>query len=121
MQTVKLTETLFEMRDAEGAPRARIEYGPQLRTEIATKELLSNEVTAEHYQVNKPDKLGKPIKIGEPMNFLDWKNRATWVWHVYEYAQEDWAGPQASWRRRGFYADKIQAAIEAALIARGPK
>lgn len=71
----------------------RIEPGPVLKRAEATKELLSNDVTADHYvgprkatqdeiadpnvltigdQVFRVDAEGKPIQLGEEIAYLDW-------------------------------------------------
>lgn len=76
----------------------RIEPGPMLKTSTATEALLSNEVTAAHYQASRPatedeiadpeiattadgtrifiDARSKPIVLGEPMAYLDWNGHA---------------------------------------------
>lgn len=66
--------------------RVRIEAGPVRRNAVATAELLSDEVTASHYQVGKPDAFGKPIKLGEKMDYIDWKAPER-VFYVYELAE----------------------------------
>lgn len=60
----------------------RIERGPARKQAIATPELLSDDVTARHYQEGAKDALGKPIKIGDRMDYLDWKG--AYVWYVYK-------------------------------------
>lgn len=53
--------------------RIRIEAGPRRVTGVATEELLSDSVTAKHYQVGRPDALGKQIVLGQEMTYLDWR------------------------------------------------
>jgi hypothetical protein len=48
-----------------------IEQSAKRRREIATEELLSNDVTAGYYLVGRPDALGKIIELGSPMDFID--------------------------------------------------
>ena len=48
-------------------PNYRAELGPRTKTEIATEELLHNDVTASHYVVGGMDAVCKPIVLGEPM------------------------------------------------------
>lgn len=50
----------------------RIEPAPKRVTAIATEELLSDAITAAHYQVGQPDAFGKPIALGEEMTYLCW-------------------------------------------------
>lgn len=52
--------------------KVRIERGPKTLTATATKELLDNSKTKEHYQVGSMDALGKVIVLGEPMVYHDW-------------------------------------------------
>lgn len=82
-------------QDVAGA--IRIEAGPVRRQAVATEALLSEEVTAGHYQVGRPDSMGKPIVLGEPMNYIDWKG-AEVAWYVYRHDGERYqpAGVEAS-------------------------
>jgi hypothetical protein len=69
--------------------RVRIEHGPTLVKATATKELLDNSVTAEHYQPGAFDALAKPIVLGEEMHYLDLVGRAQGTegstsWYVYQ-------------------------------------
>lgn len=52
--------------------KIRIEPCPKRVTEIATEELLSDTLTAAHYQVGGTDASGRPIVLGEPMTYLCW-------------------------------------------------
>jgi hypothetical protein len=68
--------------------RVRIEAGPTLNKATATKELLDNTVTAEHYQPEAFDAMGKPIVLGEEMHYLDWVGHTQGTegstsWYVY--------------------------------------
>lgn len=68
--------------------KVRIEPGPVKKRAVATAELLSDAVTAEHYfagtrtieeggkTVEKigRDRLGKPIEMGKPIDYFDWKS-----------------------------------------------
>lgn len=67
--------------------RVRVEATPLRKREKATEALLSDDVTARHYQVGKPDAFGKPIKIGSEMGYIDWKNPER-VWQVYALDEE---------------------------------
>lgn len=79
----------------------RIEPGPMLKSSVATESLLSNSVTAAHYQASRPateaeiadpgiattpdgtrifvDARNKPIMLGEEMKYLDWNGHAAAV------------------------------------------
>lgn len=63
-----------------------LERGPRRLSAMATDALLSDEVTASHYQVGRPDALGKPIVLGEPMTYLDWNafRQGVGKWYVYK-------------------------------------
>ena len=102
MKITRTNDDRFEI--VTDKKKARIERGPRKITAKATKELLSDDVTASHYFAGerdtpagavgignkKPEKIvgldanGKQIKIGEDMTYIDWKNRNTnSVWHIY--------------------------------------
>jgi hypothetical protein len=67
----------------------RIEMGPPRKVAVATEELLSNELTAEHYQVGAKDALGKEIVLGEEMTYVDWHGpRVWWVFELQEAPAE---------------------------------
>lgn len=83
MQIKRLSETVTEI---DGA--IRVERGPVRRSEVATTELLSDEVTAGHYRVGGVDALGKTIALGKTMDFIDWKGGGG-AFYVY---QRDAAG-----------------------------
>ena len=59
-----------------------IENGPAKKSAIATKELLDDSVTREHYAEGVPDTMSKTIVIGESMTYLDYY--APFVWYVYQ-------------------------------------
>lgn len=80
---------LVEIGDSETLGSFRIEPGPIKLVETATKELLANDRTLDHYfegqrdtgQIDNDgnpvlhtgvDALGQEIKLGEPMTYLDW-------------------------------------------------
>lgn len=65
----------------------RVEDGPARRTAVATKELLDDAVTANHYQVGEKDAMGKVIALGEPMTYLDY--RGEWVWYIYKFDEAE--------------------------------
>ena len=67
----------------------RVEDGPLRRTEIATEELLSDEVTARHYQVGKPDAAGNFISLGKELTFLDFKAKRVWYVYKFQAVMED--------------------------------
>jgi hypothetical protein len=52
--------------------KVRIERSAPRRREMATVELLADEVTASHYAVGLPDALGNIIALGEPFDFIDY-------------------------------------------------
>jgi hypothetical protein len=61
-----------------------VEQGPRRVTKIATKELLSDLITARHYQVGTFDAFGKKIELGKPFTFLDYREIfGPRVWYVY--------------------------------------
>lgn len=64
-----------------------IARGPRKLLAVATESLLSNEQTADHYQVGRIDAQGKPIVLGEPMHYLDWLGFQSGVsrWYVYKW------------------------------------
>jgi hypothetical protein len=84
----------------------RLERGPRRVTAKATKEVLSNDVTASHYRLPEPikdskgqtikgksgkpilshalDAMGQPIKEGEDFTYLDYgQDRVQMPWYVY--------------------------------------
>lgn len=67
----------------EFGPHLRLENGPKRKRAIATKELLSNEVTASHYTLGAFDARGKRIKLGEEMEYLDYLGDIEWI--LYEW------------------------------------
>lgn len=67
--------------------KIRINSGPIRKTEKATKELLDNKNTAEHYQVGNFDANGDIIEIGKSMHYLDYKNIKK-VWYIYQHNGE---------------------------------
>lgn len=79
----KIRNDLFEL---DGK---RIERGPRLMKATATKALLENSVTADHYQVGLRDAMGTPIALGEQMNYFDWKNPDNFTWHTYRWSAID--------------------------------
>lgn len=110
---------MIEIGDA-----VRIEAGPVRRRGIATEELLSNDVTAGHYQVGAPDALGKPIVLGEIMDYVDWRSPAR-AYYLYSLDKVDTIkmtqGPkrgqtidQPRWVLAGTYETE-EAAISAGL------
>lgn len=101
MHIVQLNPTLTEI---DG--KVRVEIGPPRKREVATEELLSDEVTASHYQVGKPDALNKPIVIGEEMDYLDWKG--LWVYHVYVLRDGKWQYVSTADNRDQAIADAVQ-------------
>ena len=97
--------------------KVRIERGHCRRNAVATKELLSNDVTAAHYfagmrkvseggkTVEKVgiDALGKPIVLGEPMDYIDWKSPER-AWYLYQMDKDGiWqkVGPYAGYTEQG--------------------
>lgn len=82
MKIKELSDILVEITSGDSV--ARIERGPQRKRAKATDELLSDEVTATHYAVGKPDALNKPIEKGKDMDYIDWKApKSEHVWYVY--------------------------------------
>lgn len=68
----KIGENITQIGD-----KVRVEVGPKLLEAIATEELLSDDVTAGHYQVGRRDSVGDIIVLGEPMKYLAWGGRTT--------------------------------------------
>jgi hypothetical protein len=66
--------------------KVRVELGHVRRKEIATEELLSNDVTAAHYGVGLKDSLGNVIALGKPMDFIDWLSPDR---HFYVYQLQE--------------------------------
>lgn len=101
--------------------KVRVEAGPRRRREIATQELLSDVVTAAHYQVGKPDALGKIIALGEPMDFIDWRSpeRTFYVYQLEEVTDEVDGQPVKNmrWLPKGDRPDETSALSFAATLA----
>jgi hypothetical protein len=74
----KINERLTEWKG-----KARVEQGPALKKAKATRELLHNSLTADHYQEGLRDARGKPIKVGDEMHYLD--HLAPHGFYVYEH------------------------------------
>ena len=67
----------------------RIEDGPPRKTARATKELLSDAVTAAHYKEGGIDAEGKKITLGQTMSYIDWKCAVdARVWYLYRKSAE---------------------------------
>jgi hypothetical protein len=64
----RINERLSESNDGT----FRIELGPRMLKGVATAELLSDKVTAAHYQAGRLDAKGKPIVLGQDMDYADW-------------------------------------------------
>ena len=62
----------------------RVERGPARVDAIATEELLSNEVTADHYVEGAFDAIGRRIVLGEPMTYLDWRGKRSFYLYRLE-------------------------------------
>lgn len=63
----------------------RVEDAPPRKRAIATEKLLSDTVTAKHYQVGAPDALGNEIALGKKMDYIDWRcSEEERVWNVYQ-------------------------------------
>ena len=65
----------------------RVELGPARKKAIATKGLLSNQVTAAHYRVGQGDALNRTIKLGAEMSYIDWLSPNN-TWYLYEKVGE---------------------------------
>jgi hypothetical protein len=77
----RLSDTLVEL-----GGRVRIERGPKVKEAKATEKLLSNDVTADHYQVGRVDAVGKTIALDKPMRYVDWFGE--YEWKVYALRTE---------------------------------
>lgn len=77
----RLSDTLIDL-----GGRVRIERGPKLKEAKATEQLLSNTVTAEHYQLGARDAKGRVIERDKPMSYLDWIGEQTW--YIYALREE---------------------------------
>ncbi|MFO1151017.1 MAG: hypothetical protein U1E62_21795 [Alsobacter sp.] len=93
----------------------RIEAGPARLESKASPELLSNERTAEHYQVGLIDAAGRTIEIGKPMTYLDWKGRPGF--YVAQWVPDEAHPDQGVWQDRGFYPTEEDAVAFAKTIA----
>jgi len=78
MAIVEIAENCFEI---DG--KARVDLGPPMRVSKATPVVLDDKVTPRHYQVGMKDALSQPIAEGQDFHWLDWRNRAAWVWKLY--------------------------------------
>lgn len=79
----KISDTITEI---DG--KVRIESGPARLRAKATKELLSDDVTATHYKVGAIDAVGKKIELGKEMTYIDWKSRDV-VFYIYKLGKDD--------------------------------
>lgn len=126
--------------------KVAIERGPARLTAKATEELLSNNVTADHYQPPRPatpeeieradiltkgdqrlflDAAGVPIELGKTMTYLDHLNPEP-GFYIMELADRpdydaDKHGEKQIWQERGYVAvkngDAEAAQLEALNIA----
>jgi len=92
----------------------RVENGPARKTATATKELLDNRVTAEHYQVGAFDAMGKRIVLGESMIYLDYYGE--WVWYIYQLKDDATAPEGKRWMPAGIETTKERALTAAHLL-----
>ncbi len=101
--------------------KVRVEAGPLRRSEIATEELLSDEVTAQHYQVGRTDALNNIIALGKPMDFIDWKSkeRAFYVYALEEVTDTVDGKPVRNmrWVPKGVHPDEAAALSQATTLA----
>jgi hypothetical protein len=116
MDVKKIGDTITEF---DG--KARIEIGPLRKQAVASKELLSDEVTAAHYKVGGRDALGKPIELGKPMDYIDWKSQER-AYTVYELAPvtttvDGKDKTVTRWLPRGSYPTEAEAMSQAIAIA----
>ena len=93
----------------------RIEAGPARLESEASPELLSNEYSAEHYQVGLIDAAGHTIEIGKPMVYLDWKGQPGF--YVAQWAPDPEHADQGVWQDRGFSPTEEDAVAFAKTIA----
>lgn len=82
------------MKEFEG--KIRVEECPRTYTKVATEELLSDAVTAHHYQVGLPDAMGKKIVLGEEMTYHDWQSSNT-CHKVYVLDKRTVMSPPPDW------------------------
>ena len=94
----------------------RVEKAKPYRTAVATKALLQDGRTADHYRVGAPDSLGKPIVIGEEMTYIDWLNPDDFVWRLYEWHFDD-DRDRDYWKPMDDFTDRDAAVNEAARRA----
>jgi hypothetical protein len=89
--------------------KVRVERGPKTIVAVASEELLSDAVTASHYQVGRPDVMGKPIVIGEEMTYHDWLgfHGGGGVFYLYLLFNDVWQKAEQSF------------ALQAAAVAEG--
>jgi hypothetical protein len=112
----------------------RIEPGPMRRREVASEEILSDDVTASHYHAPKEvdvidkatgkptgeketvvavDSFGKPIDLGQPFDFVDWKSEVR-AWNVYRLETVEAAN---MWVHKGSHANEQDALSQAVELA----
>lgn len=75
----QVNEDLFDIENG----KYRIEKSVITRTDVATKELLDNAVTASHYVVGGRDAIGNIIVLGQEMTYHDWFSNQR-EWRVYK-------------------------------------
>lgn len=81
MKVEQKSARLFHVIGDKGV--VAIEQGPARFKVTASKENLSDEVTAKHYKVGALDALGKEIVLDKEMTIIDWKGTKPMVWYVY--------------------------------------
>jgi hypothetical protein len=99
----------------------RVQRGHVRRREIATEALLSDDVTAAHYAVGRPDALGNIIALGQPFDFIDWRSGER-VFTVYrkETVDDEIAGAPVTVERflpKGVHGTEELALSQAVALA----
>lgn len=121
----RINENLIEL---DG--KIRIERGPKLKIDIATEELLSDEVTAQHYKAPvvteengekiityTHDAIGETIELGKEIVYLDWLGEHTW--YIYKQVEVTLEGGaiSTSWAEVGtFDGDETEAVLHASSL-----
>jgi hypothetical protein len=103
MDIKKVSDTITEVDS-----KVRIEIGHVRRRAVATAELLSDAVTANHYAIGKRDAGGKPIELGQPFDYIDWKSaeRAYYVYRLEAVNSPSGKARAVSrWALQGVYPD----------------
>lgn len=105
MKTIRINEDLIEI-----GGKARVERGPAKKTGEATEALLSNDITATHYQFGALDAEGQVIVEGRTMTYFDWRAGKT-DFYVYRLDED------GRWQEDCVLQDEVAAVTRATELA----